>query len=256
MNDRIKQKLQKLIALATDGAASQGEIDNALAIANQLMLEHNLTRDDIIRTDGKRDYSNVKNDIGQCYYMSSNKRAWEDALSMFVTEFIGTIGCYLKKTTMRKNGIAQLDKGGRPSIRMTIHFYGPQDDIEQAKYIFDELHESIQTMAIVLYGGAVKGDGGTYCQGFVSGLRDANIREVKKLEDSNDQTRALILVANTEKKELFKQANDWLKKEKRVTITRGTSTRGSSGSREAYQDGKQDGASYDVTRAQTTKRIS
>jgi len=44
---RIKEKIRKLLNLAEDDGAMEGEINNALNFARRLMLQHNISEEDI-----------------------------------------------------------------------------------------------------------------------------------------------------------------------------------------------------------------
>lgn len=47
MEDRILDRIRKMLALANDQAASEGERDNALRMAQNLLLKYNLTQQDL-----------------------------------------------------------------------------------------------------------------------------------------------------------------------------------------------------------------
>lgn len=257
MNDnKIREKLAKMLALASDGNATQGEIDNALAMATQMMVKYNLTRDDIDMSQADP-IKNVRYATNQAYTLSPKLYAWEGSLAMFICKFIGTVECYVQrgKFPKRINGFQQFDGDGNPLHTCLITFYGAEDDCEIAVSLYHELQKAIQMAAIVRYGVWTRGDGGVYCEGFVQGLKDANIREIQKLKDCDAQTNALILVSEKTQLAIREGAKDWLKKTTGAKLRAGQKTTGADGSYNARVEGRADGSRYTVEKGQATRKI-
>jgi hypothetical protein len=51
-HERIIARIRKMLTLAQDGAATEGEIENAMRLARQLLDEHNLTEQDVAPPPG------------------------------------------------------------------------------------------------------------------------------------------------------------------------------------------------------------
>jgi Protein of unknown function (DUF2786) len=258
MNDnKIREKLAKMLTLASDGNASKGEIENALAMATQMMVKYNLTRDDIDLSQADP-IKNVKYATNNAWTLSGKVYAWELALSQFICKFMGTTKHYLNhgRFTKRPNGIVEFDGDGNPMATRMVTFYGAEEDCEIAVSLYHELQKAIQLAAIVRYGKWAKGDGGVYCEGFVQGLNDANIREIAKLKNCDNQTNALILVSEKTQLAIVKGAEDWLIKSKGIKLRKGQGSSGASGSGNARAEGRNDGSKYGLEKRGATKKIA
>jgi len=258
MNDnKIREKLAKMLALASDGNATQGEIENALAMATQMMVKYNLTRDDIDMTQADP-IKNIKYSKNQAYTLSPKLYSWEGSLAVFISKFIGTVDCYVQKGKYPKriNGFQQFDSDGNPIHSCMITFYGVEDDCEIATSLYHELQKAIQMAALVRYGAWAKGDGGVYCEGFVQGLKDSNIREIQKLKNCDAQTNSLILLSEKTQLAIRNEAKNWLRQNTNVCLRAGQRTTGSSGSHSARAEGRADGSRYSVEKGQATRKIA
>lgn len=255
-NNKIREKLAKMLTLASDGNATKGEIDNALAMATQIMVKHNLTRDDIDMSQANP-IKNIKYASNQAYTLSSKFYVWEGSLAIFICDFIGTIKAYTSRGRYAKriNGLQQFDVNGNPVHTSMVTFYGVEDDCEIAVSLYYELQKAIQMAAIVRYGAWAKGDGGVYCEGFVRGLMDANIREIQKLKDCDTQTNALILVSEKTQLAIRDGASDWLKQSANIKLRKAQGSSGASGSNAARANGHKDGSKYGVEKGESTRKI-
>lgn len=69
--NNIIQKVEKLLNLANDTSASQGEIENATKAANKLMMKYQLSSDDILLG-----YSEVSSEVIEAFPKSSEYQDW------------------------------------------------------------------------------------------------------------------------------------------------------------------------------------
>jgi|GEM_PF-5963125 len=251
--DRIKAKLAKLIRLSDDEGATDGEIANALRMANEIMAKHQLTRDDI-DTDADDPVARVAMGRTTVFCKGANATTWEASLSQFVCEFIGSVGCYTEpKVALRKKGLAMLNGTGR-THGTAIRFYGSADDADAAADLFEELRDAVAMMAVARWGSWARGDGGAYAEGFVSGLSAKHKEAKRQLIASNEQTHALILQSDKTALAIVDKGRAWLKTQHNVKL-RKVRRSGASGSGQARGEGIRDGKNYDPQRPAPTPKL-
>jgi len=245
--DRIKDKLAKLLRLGENSAATDGEIDNALRMAAELMAKHQLTRDDI---DTNAADPIAKVTVGRHYAFTKggNLTTWENLIQHFVCEFIESVACYnAGKMQAHRNGIAI--EGGRTANALV--FYGSDDDARAAVALFEELRDAISTMAIIRWGSWARSDGAAYAYGFAQGIRDANKKAKRELLEIDSTTCALIIKSNETSQAIVAKGKTWLAATHGVqlkTKTRRSSSFSSSNASSAMSEGRRDGSNYNVNR--------
>jgi len=262
--DAVKERIRRLLAVAKDGSgATQGEIDNAIRFAQAELAKHQLSEEDLAEEpeeqyqraeDAPKDQAPAV--IGsKCYH-------WESALGKIISRLVG-VPYYLDNAAGRhdRNGIARRDRNGKVRAAKAIMYYGIAEDAWLAAELFEELHETIVTMAMLKWGGAFRGDGGSYCEGFVRGI-DKQVRNQQADEkksaasqlDSGD-SRGLVLIER--RNDLIEHriavGKDWLLNEKGIKLGRGSGRSGASGSAAAYSSGRADGARTAVSASRTAK---
>lgn len=255
---KIKDKLAKLLRLSEDGGASEGEIQNALAMSSRLMAKHQLTREDVCFED-EDPIANVQYGRRYVYVAGKHIRGWENSLMWFVVEFMGTVSHYQERGShiIRKNGIVQLTDRDEPKYASRYCFYGPDDDCEVAAELFEELHAAIVIMATTRYGTHWRGDGAAYSEGFVYGLKQANRKAKIELKQGDEATGAYMLQVQKTELALVDGGKDWLRRECKIKLTTSRASRGTTcGSGAAHNEGKQDGSNYSVNKPNATKKLS
>jgi len=248
--ERIADKIRKLLAIASDDAASEAEIQNAMNFAAKMMAAHHLTEDDLSH-EPDDDYKKVdKSEFGdRRSYVGRKAFHWEMVLATFVSRFVG-VPVYRDnqlRIVRNRRGIAQMDEKDNPRKGKSVVFYGVDEDAAIAAELYDELRGLIASMAVIRFASVYKGDGGMYSEGFVSGLF-SQLKKAKNLENNSGST-AMILVARRDDLIKYKEkaAKNWLSKSQGIRVSkRGGQTRGARGSREAFSEGKADGASTNV----------
>ena len=246
-NDRIKEVILKLMAVAGDGSgASEGEIDNALRLAAKLQDEHHLTADDIKGT--------TPDDVIQplrvrAKFTTQRVTGWEIYLGNAILDLIGTV-IWVKgePQPLRVNGVAKVIRGHVPIIQ-TVDFCGPVQDAREAADLFEEWARLIAAMAVIRWGGAYRGNGAQYATGFAKALRDK--AAVINAERIGVQARAPRLTSDAAKGGAITLANRYLKIREAAQIhVYGKVKKGKGRSRNiktdvksnAYQEGRAEGS--------------
>lgn len=266
MSSTIVEKIRKLMAIAGDGAASEAEIENALRHAQRMMDAHHLTEADLAH-EPQDDFAAVDRATFNRYrsFVGSKVYHWEGLLASYVAMLVG-IGVYTEGLQIvRKNGVVQFNERGKRYVGVPLVFYGIDEDAQLATQLYDELRLMIASMARLRWGQVYRGEGGAYCDGFVSGLilkldesRESEKEAAQKLlADSTDTNRshALILIERRTALVEYKRekADDWIAK-RGVRLGKRRRTSGSlSGSDQAYNEGRTDGRATDVTATRRRK---
>ena len=253
---KIKDKLAKLLRLSDASSnASEGEIKNALSMASQLMAKHNLTREDI---DMNSDNPTAKISYNKNEVFSSRAKYlwWENEVVRFICDFIPSVGYYQQgKKVVRKGGMVEM-KGSEPRKGFSWVFYGSDEDVEAAVDLFYELQTAIQVMATIRWGSFSTGDGLEYSEGFIIGVEDANIEQLKALESSDGKTYELMVQSSELGQVIVDGGKDWLKTEHGIQLksTRGRSSCGTGNG--AGSEGRSDGSKYNVNKPSGTKKLN
>lgn len=274
-SDRIKDKIRKLLTLGEDDGATEAEAENALRFARRLMLKHNVSEKDMEET---KDVHEIAADVehttfGQVRTTSqgSTLTKWEVSLGWAVMELIGTVRWYRAGETERrtKAGVLEFNEvTGAPKICQVIMFYGPEEDCRDARELMQEWSLTIIALARMRFGGALRGDGRSYCEGFCDALysKVSQIRrEERKLIDAQKaqqalpegatRSTALMVLNGTQLMEAKREhASKWLEKEIGIKLrSSGSSGRGGSFNGDAYAAGAKDGKSADFSHKRTKK---
>lgn len=257
-----KEMLRRLLATAENSTSTDQEVETAMSIARGIMQNHHLSEEDLV-TEPQEQYEEIeKAPKGQAYAsVGSRVFYWEGLLGTFVKEFVGGIGAYISRNLqiMRTSaGIAIKDKKGKVRSGKRMYFYGLQEDAQLAAEMYEDMRELIISAGVLKWGGCYKGDGGSYCEGFVSGLLEKlkTDQKKKRIESKSNQTGMILverrndLIARKEK-----AAKNWLA-ESGMKVRRGPSRSGASGSNEAYQEGKTDGKNTQLDKPQRTRKLT
>lgn len=249
--ERVKEKIRKLLNLGNDAGAFEGEIDNALRFARRLMLQHNLTEADLAKPrDPHEAAADTEYGVTDAYSSTNHLCKWEQSLVWAVCGLMGTVQWYRASGETTKKtaaGTIHYGKHGRPIKAQRFTFYGPAEDTRDARELFEEWAHIIIAMARMKHGGAFKGDGRNYAEGFALGLREKvdelHRQERREIAAAPESSTALVLVGQHEIMKARKdRAAEWLKDVKGIFLVTGRG-RGFSGSfnGEAFAGGKADG---------------
>jgi hypothetical protein len=266
--ENIKSRVRKLMALANDGQASDGEIENAMRAAAKLADRYHLDLDSLT-TDQVED---AEQRMAQSNGLtrSSKFHQWETTLAWAIVELFGSIKHYLpnKKVPFRVNGVAQTHGGryeGKMKMRRQVTFYGPVHEVEEAAELFTEWCELIQTMGVVRWGGAFRGEGEAYCQGFADKLKEIASAENQKrkltparapLSLSGETSTSKEITLQERHLVLRQRAEHWLEHEQGVKLGKGPGRQGSSAAGgEAYLEGVRHASGAGFGRTVQRKRL-
>jgi len=192
--DRVKDTIAKLLNLAKNDAATEGEVNNAMRFARKLMNEHHLTEEDCVEQDlsPEERVARATCAMHSCFSFGPNMANWEGTLAVFVTQFVGGVKVFRQACQDRRvNGIVP---SGKTATATKFNFYGIDEDAAYAVQLFGELCMLIAAMARLKWGGVFRGPGRAYAEAFVSGLYE-QIRAADA-EQSVSDSRALVVRRN------------------------------------------------------------
>jgi len=273
---RIVERVRKLLALAGDSAAAEGEIENALAFAARLMSEHDIGESETAPAEPGGAAPDPDAPIDTADYTqgrapggSRNAATWEGRLAMFVADLIGGLGVYrdhAKSYSVR--GIRQTNPDGTAKLRSGMMFYGHAEGVALALELFAETRLMIGTIAARRYGGLYKGSGREYCEGFVQGLKiklDADRAaerqgKARALPDPTGQTTALVPLQADQRHALDRihrkrknAASDWLRSSEGIKLGSSSRRRGGQYDGAARGAGQRDGRNHNASATRSRK---
>lgn len=276
--DRIKDRIRKLLALGdAEKNTFDAEIDNALRFARRLMLKHNIGEDDL--KEEPRGAHEIAADVEATEYgkdwtrtMGSRFTAWECDLVGAVCALVGTVKWYRgHEETRRKRGtdiIEYNDVTGRPAKVRRIEIYGPAEDVRDALDLVAEWQETIVAMARMKHGGALRGAGKSYAEGFAFALK-VKVAEMQKEElalignrnerllalPSGEERSSALVVANATSLMVAKRerAEQWLEDVAGIKLCRGPGIGSGSHNSGAFGDGMKDGKKAGFSHRRTPK---
>lgn len=242
MNDRerIINKVRKLLDLAGDDASTEGEAENAMRFAEELMHQHNIDRAQLDESEREQ----LEMSRAKCITGTNNLNYWEWELCRVVCRAVGTIKSYRDhRQVQRKQSGTLFWEDGRPvdSVRGAVVFYGPAADVAVASAMFENMRLTVAAMAVARYGGVYKGLGRDYAVGFTEGLHEILDEKMSAREAT---TTELVLASN----ELIRQqAADWLRHDQGIKLqSGGSNTYSGVGVGSARLQGQSDGRRHGI----------
>jgi len=185
--DKIKARVRKLLDLARDGSATEGEVENAMRFAQKLMDDHHLSEDQCAVEDMEFDLDSIQ-------IKSSRTMPWELTLAHAIQMTVGTVQWYRR---------AMRYPGGKREVR--FEFYGPVDDVSLAKEMWSAMHFTIEFLAHKKYGAARRGSGRDYAIGFADCLFD--MAKEHSEGERTQECRALVHVRSDAAQRWFDQTH-------------------------------------------------
>ncbi len=222
--DKILDRLRKLDRTASNSASTEGEKHNALRMMQNLMLRHNLSRDDIV---DEANLDNVQFTRIACPVNGRRACHWEKNLATYVTKTILPTTQWFVST-----------KGHRT----LFWFYGPRADVQNAVALFREMLLTIATSAYLQFRGYTRGSGASYAEGYVQGLPGSSLDSSADPECELSE-RALILSRTMV---LKSAAEHWLEFECNVKLTTSYRTGRDQFDEVAANRGRLDGSKHEV----------
>ena len=165
-------KIRKMLALST--SANQGEAENALAMAQQLMVKHNITMQQLVNQPTK-EYENLS------YGGEGGKAAVERKYILPILQKY----FFVKAMNIQQRGNAN------------FFLIGTKENVEIAKYVYDYL-KVVFYVLFKLYALEQKKNGiantTIYKQSFYAGLRNGLMDKLAKERTSVENEMGLVLV--------------------------------------------------------------
>lgn len=285
--DDIKRKIRGILAIGNDeSGATEAEAENALAFARRLMLRHQLTEADIAQGGERTAHeiaADTEYDTVTAYTKGAKMSTWAGWLTHAINGLVGTTQCYIGNCGVTKRteaGTLDFDESGQEQKACEVIFYGPAEDCRDAKALFEEWSILIAALARMKFGGALRGEGRSYAEGFATALctkvNDMKKREREQIESAKGQTvglldattvahgedqftqgqecSALVVIKSNElmlaKKE---RGSEWLREEKGIRLQKGSRGGGGRHHSDAYGAGQSDGRKADFHRNITPK---
>ncbi len=146
--DKILHRLKALDRTATNSGSTEAEKHNALRMMQNLMLRHNLSREEIVDGDN---VESVRFTRIACPVNGRRTCQLEHSLAWYISQHIFTTTQYYYSTE---------------GHRAMFWFYGPVDDVNNAIALFRELLLTIATAAHLQFGGYARGSGASYAEGY------------------------------------------------------------------------------------------
>ncbi len=268
-NDRIREKIRKLLNLAENDAAMGLEIDNAIRMARQLMVEHNISEGEVRSAGEERSPEDIVRgtQYARVERATSNMhlQTWEISLVSAVLNLIGTVKWYRTseetiRRDLRTGFMIHSTMQGRthePAKALKYVLYGPAEDCEDASQMINEWSILIITLASAKWGHPFKGPGRSYAEGFAEALR-AKVQEAIRQETAalpeSSSTSAIQLRKATSLMALKKvEADRWLE---RQGVRLGKASMSSPSGQyhgDARSDGTRDGRAASFTHSRKPK---
>lgn len=241
--DRIKDRIRKLLSVASNDAAASGEIENAMRFAQALMAQHHIDEEDVHAAAGAEDRPR-EYDRGGSFTEGVRLTTWESNLTDIVGDLCG-VKCYIESQSVKKkDGRIVFGSDGLSLKATKIVWYGEVGDVREAGEIYNEWQTTIAATARLKFGGALQGDGLYYCLGFVRSMRDAN----RPTADQAPEAKAIMLRGQSIVLARKNAASDWLKTQGVKLTSRGGGGGCGTGDGSAYGEGRKDGTGVSLSR--------
>lgn len=266
--DKARRQIQALLRLGADAGATDAETENALRFARRLMLKHNVSAEDLEEAkdphEAAADVESVEYGTVHVRTVGSSQTKWELVLRWAIAELIGTVKFYSAGRVERRTDSGTLEFNaisGKPMVTHDTVFYGPAEDCRDAKEMIEEWTLTVMGLARMKFGGALRGDGRSYCEGFCDALL-AKVRKIKAEEkaliaapEQGTRSTALMVTNANQLMELkLKRADVFLEKTCHVKLSKGHSSgRGGAHNHDAYGAGQSDGRSANFDHSRTKK---
>jgi len=235
--EKIIDRVKKMLALANCSGAAEGERDNALRMAYNLLAKHNLTMDQVDAHNATPQEARESQSAKFVVY------PWARSIANLVGELF-FCNYYFMRSPNGKQG--------------THVFIGKASNAATAQYMSEFVVRSVTREAARLYGSAISPEGRCFAVGVVNKLRE-RIREIKDTLNKESTTGTELALVNLAKAE--KEANAlWLAEQGVKLRTTKSSTKGVTDS-DAYHAGRDFGARVNLspqvgTSGSKTKAIS
>lgn len=235
--DEVKRTIKDLLSLASDEAAFDGEIANAMKHASRLMTAYHLNEADLKDKPVEPEYNKTT------YYSKGvSVTNWELQLAHFIDKLVGSTGHF----TQHPITVGQLKK-------TPVVFYGIAEDVELSASLYKDLTFIIHSMARIRYNGSLRGPGREYCEGFVEGLHSKLETAVSSDMNSSSETRSLIIRSQEIAIRKKTEAKGWLAKVHNIKLKSYHRNFSGMSDPSARSTGKTDGSNLNVSATRKDK---
>ncbi len=187
MNEQVLEKLKKILRLADNEAATQGEVDAAMGKAKEIAMQHNIDLAMLDFSDPKSQAGKIDTDRATVNFTSTREHIYHRWISRVIKNVFDVF-------------IVRLTTTGRPGYC----FIGEKQDVAIAKEIFPWLESVFKKT----YQGKVKagllsnnaGDRNGFYHGMAEGLIEVNRKTVKETlaKQHVDSNKYAIVLRNKE----------------------------------------------------------
>jgi hypothetical protein len=256
--DKVKERIRLLLNVANNSGSTDGEIDNALRFAKQMMLAYHLEEQDLKDSDPHTKAAQLEFEQSKTFSLGKRDSSWESRLCGFVSHFFGSVGVYIEnyQTEQKtKHGTIAFDQNGNPKMAKAIVFYGPKDECLLAKEMYEQLAITIAGMARLRYGGFLRGKGRDYGDGYVSGLMNSLHEQEYKLRNDSSSTGMIVHRGNQLALRKKEAAQEWLADTQGIHLAKAQKRKIGSSSG-AYSSGRKDGENTNLGMFGRKKRLN
>ena len=235
--DRVIRIVKALERTAGNQASTDAEKRNAVKAMQEMMLSHNLSREDLgdDETGGQTGFARVS-----CPVNGRRACGWEKDLAHFVCDKVmPTVGWY--KST----------KGHRTIFQ----FYGPPSDVETVVTLFRELLLTIASNATLLFGGYSRQSGAEFAEEYVEALESAADEQLEPTKSAGAETNATSLMQVRALK-VRSAAREWLAEECGVRLSSSLRYARDYSDPRARELGRQYGSNHKLDIPRAPKRIT
>lgn len=225
VEDKVLERIKKMIALGNDSAATEGERETALRMAYNLLAKHNLSISDL-----PGDQSNEVRER-QDIVISADK--WARSLAHAVAKL------FFCKYFYSSTGTSGKDKHC---------FVGRQSNVITARYMSEYLIKSVKREATARYKSPTSPHGRSFCVGTVDSVRK-RVEQMLQQDTESTPGTALVLVG-VHKREAA--ANDKWLEQAGLALTTSKSRADNSLRAGAFYDGRDYGKTVSLNQQVTS----
>lgn len=221
MTDKIIDRVKKMMALANDAGATEGERDNALRMSYNLLAKYNLSMSQVDAHSGIKEEGRESQKAKFVVY------PWARQIAGLVGSLFFCNYYFMRHGT------------GKQADHV---FIGKESNVATAQYMAEFVVKSVTREAARLYGSVISPEGRCFAIGVVNQLRAriAEIKETHNQENNKVQTGTALMLVNLQKSEHTANAL-WLEEQGVKLRTSASRQKGVTDS-DAFHAGKDFGA--------------
>lgn len=236
--EKILSRVRKMMAIANDAAATEGERDNALRMAYKLLAKHNLTMVDV------EIHADAQDDKREIYETVTRSQLWARHVCNIVA---GLFFC-------------QYFSGRKINADKCVHhFVGKESNATTAMLLSDYIVQSLVKESRQRYKNDLTPEARSFCLGAVNKLRE-RVKELKAQQEEEikveNPTGTSLVLANLYQRESDANALVVSESQYNIKVSRGGKSTVKS---DAYSAGKEYGKTISLApqvKSNNSKRLS